>query len=54
MLNICHYVWDYHTFRLCLDKSNLVLSISLILNCFLYNIFLGQHQPNIASEIGES
>ena len=30
-----------------------VLSIGSIMNCFLYNIFLGQHQPNIASEIGK-
>ena len=53
MLSIWHYVWDYHTLRLCLDNPNLVLSIGLILNCFLYNIFLGQHKPNITSEIGE-
>ena len=53
MLSIWHYVRDCHISRLRLDDMNLVFSIGFTLNCFLYNIFLGQHQPNIAPEIGK-
>ena len=53
MLSIWHCVGDCHTFRLRLDDTNLVLSIGLILNYLLYNIFLREHLPNIASEIGK-
>ena len=52
MLSIWHYVWDCHTFCLHLDDTNLVLSSGLILNCFLYNIFLRQHQCCIQMYFG--
>ena len=40
MLSIWNYDRDCHTLCLCLDNMNIVLSIGLILNWFLYNIFL--------------
>ena len=53
VLSIWHCVGYCYIFRLRLDDTNLVFSISLILNYFLYNIFLREHLPNIASEIGK-